>query len=90
MSPSSAPDLLLRSLSSPSVCVFVLQALMMGEPFFDCQVGVVGCRAVCLKGIMGIRDFEENMNRKEEVIDTQTASQLHPHHVVMLSVCLLP
>ncbi|XP_067217864.1 intermembrane lipid transfer protein VPS13B-like isoform X4 [Chanodichthys erythropterus] len=43
-----------------------VEALMMGEPFFDCQVGVVGCRAVCLKGIMGIRDFEENMNRKEE------------------------
>lgn len=63
---------------------------MMGEPFFDCQVGVVGCRALCLKGIMGVRDFEENMNRKEEVIDTQTLSQLRPHHVVMLSVCLLP
>ncbi|XDV39485.1 hypothetical protein PO909_008729 [Leuciscus waleckii] len=43
-----------------------VEALMMGEPFFDCQVGVVGCRAVCLKGIMGVRDFEENMNRKEE------------------------
>ncbi|XP_042611464.1 vacuolar protein sorting-associated protein 13B-like [Cyprinus carpio] len=43
-----------------------VEALMMGEPFFDCQVGVVGCRAVCLKGIMGVRDFEENMNRREE------------------------
>ncbi|XP_073702990.1 intermembrane lipid transfer protein VPS13B [Garra rufa] len=43
-----------------------VEALMMGEPFFDCQVGVVGCHAVCLKGIMGVRDFEENMNRKEE------------------------
>lgn len=58
--------------------MFVLQALMMGEPFFDCQVGVVGCRAVCLKGIMGIRDFEENMNRKEEVIDTHTHSLTAP------------
>lgn len=45
---------------------------MMGEPFFDCQVGVVGCRAVCLKGIMGVRDFEENMHRKEEVIHTSS------------------
>ncbi|XP_058602808.1 intermembrane lipid transfer protein VPS13B isoform X2 [Onychostoma macrolepis] len=43
-----------------------VEALMMGEPFFDCQVGVVGCRALCLKGIMGVRDFEENMNRREE------------------------
>lgn len=43
-----------------------VEALMMGEPFFDCQVGVVGCRALCLKGIMGVRDFEDNMNRKEE------------------------
>lgn len=40
---------------------------MMGEPFFDCQIGFVGCRALCLKGIMGVRDFEENMNRREEV-----------------------
>lgn len=39
----------------------------MGEPFFDCQIGFVGCRALCLKGIMGVRDFEENMNRREEV-----------------------
>lgn len=46
---------------------FLLQALMMGEPFFDCQIGFVGCRAVCLKGIMGIKDFEENMNRSETV-----------------------
>nr|XP_023417417.1 vacuolar protein sorting-associated protein 13B isoform X3 [Cavia porcellus] len=42
-----------------------IEALMMGEPFFDCQIGFVGCRAVCLKGIMGIKDFEENMNRSE-------------------------
>ncbi|XP_035887188.1 vacuolar protein sorting-associated protein 13B isoform X5 [Phyllostomus discolor] len=42
-----------------------VEALMMGEPFFDCQIGFVGCRAVCLKGIMGIKDFEENMNRNE-------------------------
>ena len=40
---------------------------MMGEAFFDCQIGIVGCRAVCLKGIMGVRDFEDNLNRREEV-----------------------
>lgn len=40
---------------------------MMGEPFFDCQIGFVGCRAMCLKGIMGVRDFEEHMNRSETV-----------------------
>lgn len=50
----------------------LLQALMMGEPFFDCQIGFVGCRALCLKGIMGVKDFEENMNRSE------TVSQIHP------------
>ncbi|KAK5862923.1 hypothetical protein PBY51_018271 [Eleginops maclovinus] len=43
-----------------------IEVLMMGEPFFDCQIGFVGCRALCLKGIMGIRDFEENMNRLQE------------------------
>lgn len=43
----------------------------MGEPFFDCQIGFVGCRALCLKGIMGVRDFEENMNRREEVKTAQ-------------------
>ncbi|XP_056141722.1 intermembrane lipid transfer protein VPS13B-like [Lampris incognitus] len=43
-----------------------IEVLMMGEPFFDCQIGFVGCRALCLKSIMGIRDFEENMNRLEE------------------------
>uniref|UniRef100_A0A8C9XPN5 Vacuolar protein sorting 13 homolog B n=1 Tax=Sander lucioperca TaxID=283035 RepID=A0A8C9XPN5_SANLU len=43
-----------------------IEVLMMGEPFFDCQIGFVGCRALCLKGIMGVRDFEENMNRHEE------------------------
>ncbi|XP_050019212.1 intermembrane lipid transfer protein VPS13B isoform X6 [Alexandromys fortis] len=42
-----------------------IEALMMGEPFFDCQIGFVGCRAICLKGIMGVRDFEEHMNRSE-------------------------
>lgn len=45
---------------------------MMGEPFFDCQIGFVGCRAMCLKGIMGVKDFEENMNRSE------TVSQIQP------------
>ncbi|XP_074056673.1 intermembrane lipid transfer protein VPS13B isoform X6 [Macrotis lagotis] len=40
-----------------------IEALMMGDPFFDCQIGFVGCRAMCLKGIMGVKDFEENMNR---------------------------
>ncbi|KAM3614331.1 uncharacterized protein V6R79_012862 [Siganus canaliculatus] len=43
-----------------------IEVLMMGEPFFDCQIGFVGCRALCLKGIMGVRDFEENMHRHEE------------------------
>ncbi|XP_029359486.1 vacuolar protein sorting-associated protein 13B isoform X2 [Echeneis naucrates] len=43
-----------------------IEVLMMGEPFFDCQIGFVGCRALCLKGIMGVRDFEENLNRNEE------------------------
>ncbi|CAJ1061446.1 LOW QUALITY PROTEIN: vacuolar protein sorting-associated protein 13B-like [Xyrichtys novacula] len=43
-----------------------IEVLMMGEPFFNCQIGVVGCRALCLKSIMGVRDFEENMNRCEE------------------------
>ncbi|XP_047455657.1 vacuolar protein sorting-associated protein 13B-like isoform X2 [Mugil cephalus] len=43
-----------------------IEVLMMGDPFFDCQIGFVGCRALCLKGIMGVRDFEENMNRREE------------------------
>ncbi|XP_037309384.2 intermembrane lipid transfer protein VPS13B-like isoform X2 [Pungitius pungitius] len=43
-----------------------IEVLMMGEPFFDCQIGFVGCRALCLKGIMGVRDFEENMNRRKE------------------------
>ncbi|XP_036089210.1 vacuolar protein sorting-associated protein 13B isoform X8 [Rousettus aegyptiacus] len=42
-----------------------VEVLMMGEPFFDCQIGFVGCRAICLKGIMGVKDFEENMNRSE-------------------------
>nr|XP_044999217.1 vacuolar protein sorting-associated protein 13B isoform X3 [Jaculus jaculus] len=42
-----------------------IEALMMGEPFFDCQLGFVGCRAMCLKGIMGVKDFEEHMNRSE-------------------------
>lgn len=39
----------------------------MGEPFFDCQIGFIGCRAMCLKGIMGVKDFEENVNRSETV-----------------------
>ncbi|KAJ8288378.1 hypothetical protein COCON_G00010370 [Conger conger] len=43
-----------------------IEVLMMGEPFFDCQIGFVGCRVLCLKGIMGVKDFEENMNRSEE------------------------
>ncbi|XP_055478364.1 intermembrane lipid transfer protein VPS13B [Psammomys obesus] len=42
-----------------------IEALMMGEAFFDCQIGFVGCRAICLKGIMGVKDFEEHMNRSE-------------------------
>ncbi|KAJ8290952.1 hypothetical protein GJAV_G00019590 [Gymnothorax javanicus] len=43
-----------------------IEVLMMGEPFFDCQIGVVGCRALCLKSILGVKDFEENLNRSEE------------------------
>ncbi|KAM8966204.1 intermembrane lipid transfer protein VPS13B isoform 2-T2 [Pelodytes ibericus] len=42
-----------------------VEVLMKGEPFFDCQVGFVGSQAVCLKGIMGVKDFEENTNRSE-------------------------
>ncbi|KAG8570401.1 hypothetical protein GDO81_011258 [Engystomops pustulosus] len=42
-----------------------IEVLMKGEPFFDCQVGFVGSQAVCLKGIMGIKDFEENSNRTD-------------------------
>uniref|UniRef100_A0A8C8S293 Vacuolar protein sorting 13 homolog B n=1 Tax=Pelusios castaneus TaxID=367368 RepID=A0A8C8S293_9SAUR len=42
-----------------------IEALMMGEPFFDCQIGFVGCQAECLKGIMGIKDFEDSMNRSD-------------------------
>lgn len=41
---------------------------MMGEPFFDCQVGFVGCRALCMKSIMGVRDFEENVHQCKEVM----------------------
>lgn len=43
-----------------------IEVLMKGELFFDCQVGFVGCQAMCLKGIMGIKDFEENVNRNDE------------------------
>ncbi|XP_069477524.1 intermembrane lipid transfer protein VPS13B isoform X2 [Ambystoma mexicanum] len=43
-----------------------VEILMMGEPFFDCQMGFVGCQIICLKGIMGVKDFEENMNRSDE------------------------
>ncbi|XP_061459906.1 intermembrane lipid transfer protein VPS13B isoform X5 [Rhineura floridana] len=42
-----------------------VEVLMSGESFFDCQIGFVGCQALCLKGIMGIKDFEENMNRND-------------------------
>ncbi|XP_018123635.1 vacuolar protein sorting-associated protein 13B isoform X3 [Xenopus laevis] len=43
-----------------------IEVLMKGEPFFDCQVGFVGSRAICLKGIMGIKDFEDISNRSDE------------------------
>ncbi|XP_068017257.1 intermembrane lipid transfer protein VPS13B isoform X4 [Melanerpes formicivorus] len=43
-----------------------VEVLMKGELFFDCQIGFVGCQAMCLKGIMGIKDFEDNMNRTDE------------------------
>ncbi|XP_054840360.1 intermembrane lipid transfer protein VPS13B [Eublepharis macularius] len=42
-----------------------VEVLMRGGPFFDCQIGFVGCQALCLKGIMGIKDFEENNNRSD-------------------------
>ncbi|XP_072266948.1 intermembrane lipid transfer protein VPS13B isoform X2 [Pyxicephalus adspersus] len=42
-----------------------IEVLMKGEPFFDCQIGFVGSQAICLKGIMGIKDFEENTNRSD-------------------------
>ncbi|KAH0617534.1 hypothetical protein JD844_015888, partial [Phrynosoma platyrhinos] len=42
-----------------------VEVLMRGEPFFDCQIGFVGCHALCLKSIMGIKDFEENTNRSD-------------------------
>ncbi|XP_075069965.1 intermembrane lipid transfer protein VPS13B isoform X2 [Mixophyes fleayi] len=42
-----------------------IEVLMKGEPFFDCQVGFVGSQGLCLKGIMGIKDFEENTNRAD-------------------------
>ncbi|XP_048385088.1 intermembrane lipid transfer protein VPS13B-like isoform X2 [Stegostoma tigrinum] len=42
-----------------------VEVLMMGELFFDCQMGFVGCKAFCLKGIMGVKDFEEPSNRSE-------------------------
>ncbi|XP_072572926.1 intermembrane lipid transfer protein VPS13B isoform X4 [Paramormyrops kingsleyae] len=43
-----------------------IEVLMMGEPFFNCQIGFVGCRALCMKTIMGVKDFEDNMNRCDE------------------------
>ncbi|KAM9436061.1 intermembrane lipid transfer protein VPS13B [Clarias gariepinus] len=43
-----------------------VEALMMGEEFFDCQIGVVGCRALCLKGFMGVWDFEKKTGGNEE------------------------
>ncbi|KAK7885997.1 hypothetical protein WMY93_025618 [Mugilogobius chulae] len=43
-----------------------IEVLMMGEPFFNCQIGFVGCQALCLKSIMGVQDFEENINRNEK------------------------
>lgn len=50
---------------------------MKGEPFFDCQVGFVGSQAVCLKGIMGIKDFEENTNRSDSVSTNVCQFMLH-------------
>ncbi|XP_040444191.1 vacuolar protein sorting-associated protein 13B isoform X6 [Falco naumanni] len=43
-----------------------VEVLMKGELFFDCQIGFVGCQAICLKGIMGIKDFEDNVSRSDE------------------------
>ncbi|XP_043921582.1 vacuolar protein sorting-associated protein 13B [Protopterus annectens] len=42
-----------------------VEVLMMGDHFFDCQVGFVGCKCFCLKGVMGIKDFEDNVNEAE-------------------------
>ncbi|KAI5620879.1 vacuolar protein sorting-associated protein 13B-like, partial [Silurus asotus] len=43
-----------------------VEALMMGEQFFDCQIGIVGCKALCLKGFMGMWDFESKTGSKDE------------------------
>ncbi|KAJ8013405.1 hypothetical protein DPEC_G00052920 [Dallia pectoralis] len=65
--------------SSEVLCLeqqgITIEVLMMGVPFFDCQIGIVGVRALCLKGIMGIRDFEENMNRREEEAEFFTCGE---------------
>lgn len=53
---------------------------MMGETFFDCQIGVVGIRAVCQKSFMGVCDFEKKMGRKEEVAHTHR----HTHKSVYI------
>lgn len=73
-----------------------IQVLMMGEPFFDCQVGFVGCRALCLKSIMGVRDFEENMQRGEKVTASIANGRNGPiyltihHPPLLLPVLLCP
>ncbi|XP_075922652.1 intermembrane lipid transfer protein VPS13B isoform X4 [Petromyzon marinus] len=36
-----------------------VDALMQGEPFFNCQFGFVKCRASSQHGILGVRDFED-------------------------------
>ncbi|XP_051922637.1 intermembrane lipid transfer protein VPS13B-like isoform X3 [Hippocampus zosterae] len=63
-----------------------LEVLMKGEPFFDCQIGFVGCRALCLKSIMGVRDFEENMNRpKEDAVFFNCGDTLHSKGMTYLT-----
>lgn len=52
---------------------------MMGEQFFDCQIGMVGCRALCLKGFMGVWDFEKKTDRKEEVMCARALSSVCTH-----------
>lgn len=62
---------------------------MKGEPFFDCQVGIVGSQVICLKGIMGIKDFEENTNRADSVsVGIVNPYCLHFYHFQCLPLCI--
>lgn len=63
---------------------------MMGEPFFDCQVGFVGCRALCLKSIVGVRDFEENMHRSEQVMTSIANGRNGQFYLIIIRHFLFP